>query len=181
MTTAERLNLALLQRATTCSSTGGSSAGLEYDQAIAAAIAASDLIVFLITPASVAAGRYTLTEIKLAEERWPRPSGRVLPVMMRATEIAAVPSYLRAVNILTPRGEAVAETAHEVQRLTRGLRLTTRVGRWLRSPVGLVAAALIVAASAFSSVARPWRTGSQGDEASRCRRKCVGARARWSQ
>ena len=160
---AERLNLALLQQGhDVFFDRADLPPGLEYDQAIATAIAASDLFIFLITPASVTAGRYTLTEVKLTEERWPRPDGRVLPVMMRATDIASVPSYLRAVNILVPRGDAVAETAHEVRRLTRGLRLTTRLARRLRSPIGLAAVATIVAASAFTWIARPWENGFSG-------------------
>ena len=160
---AERLNLALLQQGhDVFFDRADLPPGLEYDQAIATAIASSDLVVFLITPASVTPGRYTLTEIKLVEERWPRPDGRVLPVMMRATEIASVPSYLRAVNILVPHGDAVAETAHEVRRLARNLRLTTRVLRSLRSPAGLVAVAVVAAVGAFSWTARPLADGLIG-------------------
>src|SRR5689334_283510 len=134
--------------------------GREYDQAIADAIAVSELFIFLITPGSVKPGRYTLTELKLAEERWPHPDGRVLPVMLRPTEFAAVPNYLKAVDILTPTGEPVAETAHAVRALVRGRSLTTRLGRWFRSRTGIaVTAAVVVAVSAFSWVARPWEKG----------------------
>ena len=160
---AERLNLALLQQGhDVFFDRADLPPGLEYDQAIAAWVAASDLVVFLITPASVTPGRYTLTELKLAEERWPVPHSRVLPVMMRATPIATIPNYLRAVNILVPRGDAVAEAAHEVRRLTRDLSLTKRVLRRLRSPVGLAAATVVVAVSAFSWIARPWESGTFG-------------------
>jgi hypothetical protein len=160
---AERLNLALLQQGhDVFFDRADLPPGLEYDQAIAAAVAASDLVVFLITPASVTPGRYTLTELKLAEERWPVPHGRVLPVMMRATPIATIPNYLRAVNILVPRGDAVAEAAHEVRRLTRDLSLVRRSIRRLRSPVGLTVAGVVVALSAFSWIARPWESGAFG-------------------
>ncbi|HEV7993148.1 MAG TPA: toll/interleukin-1 receptor domain-containing protein [Gemmatimonadaceae bacterium] len=126
-------------------------AGLEYDQAIASAVSASDLFVFLITPSSVAPGRYTLTELGLAQHRWPHPSGRVLPVMLRGTPIDSVPSYLRAVSIFTPSGDAVAETAQETQRLAHALPLATQASRLVRSRRGalLAVAALVVAATAL--------------------------------
>ena len=160
---AERLNVALIQQGhDVFFDRADLPPGLEYDQAIANAIAASDLFVFLITPASVSPGRYTLTEVKLAEERWPNPDGRVLPVMLRPTEMAAVPNYLKAVNILMPRGDAVAETAHEVKRLTRRLGLTNRLVRRFRSPVGIAALVGVAAITAFSWVMRPWENGMFG-------------------
>jgi len=121
-------------------------AGLTYDQAIVNAIDSSDLFVFLITPAAVTAGRYTLTELGLAQRRWPRPSGRVLPVMLRPTPIDLVPAYLRAVSFYTPSGDAVAEIAHETQRLARALPLTIQATRRLRSRSGALAAAVAVVA-----------------------------------
>ena len=42
-------------------------AGETYNDQIREAIAASDLFVFLITPEALAAGRYTLTELELAD------------------------------------------------------------------------------------------------------------------
>ncbi|HEX6047925.1 MAG TPA: toll/interleukin-1 receptor domain-containing protein [Gemmatimonadaceae bacterium] len=128
-------------------------AGFEYDQAIARAIGESDLFVFFITPASVQTGRYTLTELSLAERRWPHAGGRVLPVMARPTDIAAVPAYLRAVNILTPRGDIAAETVHQVQRMERARRLGPRIWRQVRSPRGIVAAVCIVAVAALGWLA----------------------------
>jgi hypothetical protein len=117
--------------------------GLEYDQAIGKAIDESDVFVFFITPRSVEQGRYTLTELGLAERKWPHASGRVLPVMARPTEIAAVPSYLRAVNIFTPRGDIVADTAHQVHRLGRTHPWPTRIWRFVRSPAGVATVAAI--------------------------------------
>src|SRR4029079_19389625 len=75
---------------------------------------------------------------------------------------AAIPPYLRAVNILEPRGNAVAETAHEVRKLTRSLGLTSRLVRGARSRVGIAAAAVVVAAIAFAAIARPWESGMFG-------------------
>lgn len=118
-------------------------AGLEYDQAIARAIDASDLFIFLITPESVTPGRYTLTELGLAERKWPHAGGRVLPVMLRPTAIDAVPAYLRAVNILTPVGDVVAETADATRRLARSLPVTTRLRRRLRTRGGIAGLASV--------------------------------------
>src|SRR5688572_30855778 len=83
--------------------------GESFDARIRAAIEESDLFVFLITPESVSQGRYTLTELKLVEQRWGHPAGRVLPVLAEATSMESVPAYLRAVTILKPHGNLVAE------------------------------------------------------------------------
>jgi len=93
------------------------SPGESFDDRIRTAIEESDLFVFLITPESVSPGRYTLTELKFAERKWPHPGGRVLPVVVEATPKEAIPAYLRAVTILKPRGNLVAEVAAEVARM----------------------------------------------------------------
>ena len=105
----------------------------EYDRAIANAVTDSDLFVFLITPSSVEAGGYTRTELRVAEQKWPHPAGRVLPVLLRETPTEDVPAYLRAVSFLVPHGDVVAETAHEVQRLAQELSLPRRVTRHVRT------------------------------------------------
>ena len=92
--------------------------GESFDPRIRAAIEDSDLFIFLISPESVSEGRYTLTELKFAEQKWSHPAGHVLPVFVQATPKDAIPPYLRAVTILQPRGDIVAEVAAEVDRLT---------------------------------------------------------------
>jgi hypothetical protein len=136
--------------------------GLEYDQAIARAIESSDLFIFLITPGAVTAGRYTLTELRLAEERWPHPNGRVLPVMLVSTDMSTVPAYLRAVDIFMPSGDPAVETAHQAERLLRSRRLTTRVLRWARSRTGMVTLGSIVVIGAVAGIARPWEQSAGG-------------------
>ena len=89
-----------------------------YDARIQAAVQESDLFVFLITPESVSPGRYTLTELKFAEQRWGHPAGRVLPVMAEPTPMESIPTFLRAVTILKPQGNLVAEVTAVVRRLT---------------------------------------------------------------
>jgi hypothetical protein len=92
--------------------------GEAFDERIRAAIEDSDLFVFLISPDSVTPGRYTLSELKFAEQKWQHPAGRVLPVLVEPTPREAIPAFLRAVSILKPRGNLVAEVAAEVARLT---------------------------------------------------------------
>lgn len=112
-------------------------AGDAYHQAIREALAAADLLVFLVSPESVAAGSYTLTELGLAEAKWSRPAGRVLPVVVAATTKGSIPPYLLAVTLLEPRGELVAETLAAVAVLSRPQRQGRR--RWaLAAAAGLV-------------------------------------------
>jgi len=90
-------------------------AGQEFDRQIREEIERSDLFVFLVSTESVARGRYTLTELKLARQKWPHPGGHVLPVLVEPTEISTIPPYLRAVTLLAPEGNLAAEVlAHVV-------------------------------------------------------------------
>lgn len=94
--------------------------GQSYNERIRSAIEASDLLIFLITPESVAKGKYTLTELKIACKKWPNPTGRVLPVMLEATPFEDMPGYLKAVTVLSPEGNLTAEVVMEVAELARG-------------------------------------------------------------
>lgn len=115
--------------------------GEGYDAQIREAIASCDLFLFLVTPASIESGRYTMTELKFAREQFPNPRGRVLPIMTRPTPFSDIPPYLSAVTVQQPQGNLVAEIVAEVDRIadqrTRGRRL--RIGG------GAVAMALILA------------------------------------
>src|SRR5580700_6516345 len=84
-------------------------AGASYDQQIERAVKDSDIFVFLVSSDSVAEGRYTLTELRFARQKWPTPNGRVLPVMVRKTPLDQVPPYLKAVLILEPEGNIAAD------------------------------------------------------------------------
>ena len=75
----------------------------------------ADLLVFLVSPESVAHGRYTLSELDVARRRWPHPQGRVMPVMSAPTPFSAIPQYLKAVTVLEPKGNLVADVVHAVQ------------------------------------------------------------------
>jgi hypothetical protein len=92
-------------------------AGEAYHATLRNAIAQADAVVFLLTPRAVSAGSYTLTELGEAQKRWRRPSGRVLPVLVEPVPMAALPPYLKAVTLLQPRGDVVAETVAAVDAL----------------------------------------------------------------
>lgn len=93
--------------------------GEPYNAEIRRGIEGSQLFVFLISPDSVAEGRYTLTELEFAERKWPRPWGYVLSVMVMSTPKADIPPYLRAGTILQPQGNIPATVAAEVHRMPR--------------------------------------------------------------
>ena len=90
-----------------------------YHERIRDAIGQADLLVFFISPDSVSAKRYTLSELKFAQDKWPHPKNRVLPVMLAPTPMDIIPAYLRAVSICKPQGNLAAEVAYEVSRMAR--------------------------------------------------------------
>ena len=111
--------------------------GQPFDAELREAIADCDVFIFLISPESVAAGSYALAELNLAQQRWRHPRGRVLPVVVAPTPLASIPPYLKAVTLLQPRGELVAET----------LAAVTRMGSRGRRPLLLTVIGLIVIAA----------------------------------
>jgi len=131
--------------------------GEAYNDRIRDAIAASDLFLFLISPESLASGRYTLTELELAERQWPRPSGHLLPVMVQPMALGTIPPYVRSVTILSPRGDVSAEVAAAVARLARPgwMRL---VRQWA---VPLVAVSIIALAAASWFGYQHWLTARE--------------------
>ncbi len=82
-----------------------------YNAKIYDAINTSDVMVFLISPESIKRGKYSLTELEMAKRRWPKPSGRVLPVMVKKTNLDEVDPYLKSVTVLIPKGNIAAEIA----------------------------------------------------------------------
>jgi len=93
--------------------------GKTYNDQIRRAIFSSGLFIFLISPSSVAKGRYTLSELSIVRSKWKNPSGRVLPVIIEDTDIDTIPAYLRLVTFLKPEGDVVADVAHAVYLLSR--------------------------------------------------------------
>lgn len=123
-------------------------AGGGFHEKIRASIAAADLFVFLISPDAVRAGGYALTELGLAEQRWPNAIGHLLPVMAVETPFADIPPYARSVNVLRPAGNPVAETLASVAQLADDTRARTGdapppVPWWRRPVVGAVLVAVL--------------------------------------
>jgi formylglycine-generating enzyme required for sulfatase activity len=91
--------------------------GEEYDTRIREAIEGSELLVFFLSPASLDAGSYTLTELHIAQKIWSHPAGKLLPVALRPIELDRVPPYLKSVTFLQPEGNITATVADEVHRI----------------------------------------------------------------
>lgn len=73
-----------------------------------------ELLIFLISPDSLAKSSYALTELKFAEEKWPHPCGHLLPVMVRETSHDLISPYLKAVSFLEPKGNTAAEVGKQI-------------------------------------------------------------------
>jgi hypothetical protein len=98
---------------------GNLSGGEDFNAVIRSYITSADLFVFLISPESVRPGAYTLTELRLARDKWASPGKHILPVMLMATDMAAIPAYLKGVTIFEPQGNAAAEIAAHLGRSRR--------------------------------------------------------------
>jgi hypothetical protein len=91
-------------------------AGAGFHRPIREQLKVADKLVFLVSPASVRSGSYTLTELKLAQEKLPNPAGWVLPVMVEPTSFTEIPADLSATTVLQPVGNVAAEVAAELAR-----------------------------------------------------------------
>src|SRR5258708_30450401 len=88
-------------------------AGDEYHNRIRAAIENSHLFIFLISPDAIDAKSYTLTEVEIAV----KARVKLLPVMLRDTDIAKLPAAVQAVTIYRPDGNVAASVGAEVHRI----------------------------------------------------------------
>ena len=102
--------------------------GETYHDRIRDAIRDSHLFIFLVSPESVSPGRYTLTELELAREKWRRPAARVLPVVVKPTDLAMLPPYVKPLTLLEPQGNIPAAVAAAVAALSP--RWSRVVRRW---------------------------------------------------
>jgi len=92
--------------------------GGEYDMRIESAIERSALFVFLISPSSIAKGKFTLTELEFARRKWRNADGHILPVMAKPVPLDEVPNLLKSVTVLEPQGNMAAEVAAAVDPLS---------------------------------------------------------------
>lgn len=116
--------------------------GGDYNTRIRDAIDTSDALVFLVSPHSVDAGSYTLSELKFAQQKWPRPWGHVLPVMVSETALVEMDPYLTAVTVLKPAGNRAAEVVHALARLPDSAEAKA-VWAQARSPLFALQASLV--------------------------------------
>lgn len=91
--------------------------GGDYFGRIRKAIDKSDALIFLISPESIDKKSYALSELQMAEHRWPHPKNRVLPMIIKATPFPDIPVYLRAVSILEPIGDSSASLLQGLKKL----------------------------------------------------------------
>jgi hypothetical protein len=96
--------------------------GTAFDSQIRQGVRRSDLFIFLISPESVEPGSYCRTELGFAMERWPQPSGRVLPILVAPTPRETIPAYLQSISAMAADGNLVAEVVAAVERLARSWR-----------------------------------------------------------
>ena len=101
--------------------------GGTFDNRIREALDASDLFIFLISPDAVKERSYTLTELDYASKKWPNPDRRIIPVLAVPTDFDSIPTYLKAVNILKPKGNIAAEVCGVVGRISDSKRNRLRV------------------------------------------------------
>jgi hypothetical protein len=141
-------------------------AGDDYNGRIREAILASDLMVFLVSDDSVAPSSYALTELALAQKKWPHPARAVLPVMVRVTDYERIPNYLKAVTILQPRGDLAADVAHEVANVADARRHPATIARALSKHLAgmvMVVIATLVLGVAFLGSGRFGNSGASAD------------------
>lgn len=118
--------------------------GDAFGERIRNAIAGADVLVYLISRASVAPRSYALTELTIAGALSKRRRPALLPVRTDDTPIDAVPAALRAYTILEPQGDVPAEIAHAVDRL-RAQRRQRRIVTGVAAGVAAVVVAGVVA------------------------------------
>ena len=129
-------------------------AGESFDVRILEAIEQSDLLIYLVSPASVKPGAYALTELGFARKRWRHPDRRIIPVMVGPVSLDALPPYLRAVTLLEPEGNVVAEILESVNALSGWRRYKRRIVQGVAGSAAVVALIAIVAL---------WQAVQEGD------------------
>jgi formylglycine-generating enzyme required for sulfatase activity len=129
--------------------------GEEFHTRIRQAIAQSDLLIFLLSPDSVDAGSYTLTELEIAESAWKRASGKLLPVLLRPTPLDSLPPFLKSVTFLETSGNVAAAVDAAVARLAK-----LRRQRALRRVGVPLAIALFAVVSIWRFALPPYSTGN---------------------
>jgi formylglycine-generating enzyme required for sulfatase activity len=135
-------------------------AGEEYNVRIRRAIEKSQLFIFMLSPNSLDAGSYTLTEIDIAQKTWDRPADRVLPVVLQLVDLDRIPSYLRAVTFLEPEGNLEASVGDAVYRIG----LARRRARLKTLAIGAAAASIVFVGTYLYWMTRARRSETAGKD-----------------
>ncbi len=124
-------------------------ASVDYIDRIRQSIEKADRFVFLVSREALTPGRFTLTELEFAKERWPSAGGRVFPVIVdSAISAADLPVYLRSVHALVAQGNVTAEVATAVHK-------TRKVGLVCKTVTALAIAAVMGTGIAFAVIQPP--------------------------
>lgn len=94
----------------------------EFYTTIRTAIRKSDLFLFIASREALAQNAYTLTELNIAQKKWPHPVHHVITLVADATPIASLPPYLGAVTVLVPAGNLIAEVVDAILTVREKLR-----------------------------------------------------------
>ncbi len=131
--------------------------GESYGIRIRTAIERCQLFICCLSPDTVDAGSYTLTEIEIAQRVWPTASGHVLPLVLRPLPRETIPAYLSSVTWLEPAGNVAASVADLVHQIAR----TRRRKRWQRVGCAVLGSSILAAVLYWS----PWRPTASRDAA----------------
>jgi TIR domain len=121
-------------------------AGDTYGERIRSAVEDCELFVFLVSPESVSAGSYALTELTFAERVPARRAPGIIPVLAAPiSSIEQLPPFLAPLTLLEPRGDAAAEVAARVAEVARRrMRRRSLQGAAVAAVAGLIIATVLV-------------------------------------
>jgi TIR domain len=121
-------------------------AGDTYGERIRSAVEDCQVFIFLVSPDSVSAGSYALTELAFAERVPARRAPAIIPVLAAPiSSIEQLPPFLAPLTLLEPRGDAAAEVAARVAELARRrLHRRSLQGAAVAAVAALVIAAVLV-------------------------------------
>lgn len=123
-------------------------ASVDYNDRIRNGIDSADCFLFLASREALAPGRFTLTELQFAKERWPAAGGHVFPVIVDPDlGMEDLPVYLRSVQAVVVQGNMAAEVAAAIHK-------TRKIGKFCKT-VTVLAAAAIVGAGVAIGMMRP--------------------------
>jgi hypothetical protein len=93
----------------------------DFDKRIRHEIGQCDIFVFLAREASIAVGHYTRTELRIAEERWPSPVGRICVAELEPIDSRRLPYPMAAATKVTPIGNLATDIADAAEFMARSL------------------------------------------------------------